>query len=274
MSRRVGPAMPVTTTSQFYGRFGRLRSRALGNEVTGVPEIVLVQGMGVADYLLPALATLGDFTRAHLLDLPGLSGSADPPEDLDLGGYADAVAEWLADRPGAKPVVLAGHSAGTQIAARAAVGHPQVVGLVLASPTTDPATRGLTGMAARWRRDGQHEPPGLTPSHLPEWRRAGPLRLLRLARLCLDDRIERSLRRLTVPHLVVYCRDDRISSAAWSRSLADIGDGRFVTVGGAHTFVWADPGAWRAPIRQLTDDVSRAGRNLTVPESVHRAGAG
>jgi pimeloyl-ACP methyl ester carboxylesterase len=97
-----------------------MRSRSVGEPRPGVPEVVLVQGMAVADYLMPAVAELGRWTRAHLVELPGFAGSGEPTRTLDVPGYAGAVVEWL-DAAKLGPVVLAGHSSGTQVAARAAV---------------------------------------------------------------------------------------------------------------------------------------------------------
>jgi pimeloyl-ACP methyl ester carboxylesterase len=151
---------------------GRMRSRFVGAPRDGVPEVVVVQGMAVADYLMPAVAELGRWTRAHLVELPGFAGSGQPTRELDVPGYAAAVVEWL-DAAGLGPVLLAGHSSGTQLAARAAACDGRVVGVVLASPTVAPIARPLPRMLLRWWLDGRHEPPGLTASHLPEWRRAG-----------------------------------------------------------------------------------------------------
>ncbi|BCJ34149.1 hypothetical protein Athai_16520 [Actinocatenispora thailandica] len=248
MNRRAAPVTGVT--SQFHGPYGRMRSRAVGRPRPGVPEVAIVQGLGVSAYLLPALATLGRWTRAHLVDLPGLAGSGEPPYPLGIAEYADSVRAWLADQTGEAGFVLGGHSAGTQIAAHAAVGAPGVVGVALASPTVDPAVRGLVGLALRWRRDGVREPGGLTASHLAEWRRAGPRRLLRLARCCLADDIEQPVRRLRVPVLVLYGDDDRISDAGWVRTLAAAAtDGELASMPGAHTFVWSHPAAWGEPVR-------------------------
>ncbi|MFD0854777.1 hypothetical protein ACFQ07_21235, partial [Actinomadura adrarensis] len=74
---------------------GRMRARTLGRHVPGTPDVVLVQGMAVSDYLMPALACLGEWTRAHLVDLPGLAGSGDPPHELSVREYGQAVASWL-----------------------------------------------------------------------------------------------------------------------------------------------------------------------------------
>ncbi|GAA5133244.1 alpha/beta fold hydrolase [Pseudonocardia adelaidensis] len=247
-----GPPLPDALERHRDTSAGRIRSRSVGETRPGVPEVALVQGMAVADYLMPAVAELGRWTRAHLVELPGFAGSGEPRCRLDVPGYAAAVVEWL-DAAGLGPVVLAGHSSGTQVAARAAVlAGERVVAVVLASPTVAPIARPFPRMVLRWRLDGRHEPPGLTGSHLREWRRAGVRGLLHLVRVHLRDRIEESVPALTVPVLVLRGADDRLSTAEWARDLAaSAPSGRYREVPGAHTFVWADPRAWSAPVRQL-----------------------
>ncbi|WP_207125581.1 alpha/beta fold hydrolase [Actinocatenispora comari] len=254
------PAAPITgVTSQFHGPFGRMRSRAVGRARPGVPEVAIVQGLGVSEYLLPAVATLATWTRAHLVELPGLAGSGEPPYPLELADYAESVRAWVDAQPGDAGFVLGGHSAGTQTAAHAAVGSSRVIGVALAAPTVDPAVRGLLQLAWRWRRDGAREPGGLTASHLGEWRRAGPRRLLRLTRLCLADDIGQPVRRLRVPVLVLYGADDRISDPGWVSNLADEAyDGELALMPGAHTFVWSDPEAWSEPLRAFAARCLRA----------------
>jgi hypothetical protein len=53
----------------------------------------MVQGMTVSDYLLPGLAALGAWTRVHLVDLPECGGSGEPPHELTVPEFADAVAD-------------------------------------------------------------------------------------------------------------------------------------------------------------------------------------
>jgi pimeloyl-ACP methyl ester carboxylesterase len=256
-----GPRLPDALERHRDTSAGRIRSRSVGEPRPGVPEVVLVQGMAVADYLMPALAELGRWTRAHLVELPGFAGSGEPTRKLDVPGYAAAVVEWL-DAAQLGPVVLAGHSSGTQVAARAAVlagarADTRIVAVVLASPTVAPIARPLPRMLLRWRLDGRHEPPGLTDSHLHEWRRAGVRGLLHLVRVHLRDRIEESVAALTVPVLVLRGADDRLSTAEWARGLAAAApSGRYQEVPGAHTFVWADPAAWSEPVRQLALDAT------------------
>ncbi|MBO3743481.1 alpha/beta fold hydrolase [Actinoplanes flavus] len=211
----------------------------------GVPEIVLVQGLAVADYLLPGLAALSSFTRAHLLELPA--------ERLPVADYGRAVADWLA-RKVRDPVILAGHSSGTQVAAEAASRDPYVAGLVLAAPMTDPAYRRTDRLFRRWLLAGRREAPGVLATQWPEWRRAGLRHIAHLVRVHRRHVIEESLRRVTVPILVLRGRRDPMSTARWARGLAT---GGYIELSGAHDFAWGDPNGWSAPMRGFTEAVTR-----------------
>src|SRR4051812_45100939 len=68
---------------------GRIRTRVLGEPHDGVPPVVVLQGMTVSDYLLPACSTLAQWTQVHLLDLPGYAGSGQPNRSLDVSGYGE-----------------------------------------------------------------------------------------------------------------------------------------------------------------------------------------
>jgi pimeloyl-ACP methyl ester carboxylesterase len=231
-------------------RYGRMRSRALGR-AGDAPPVVTVMGMAVSDYLLPAQAAL-TWTQAHLLDLPGLAGSDDAPHRLDVPGFADAVVEWL-EASGLPPVILAGHSSGTQVAARAAAARPDLVAAtVLASPTVDPKARSIPKALYYWRRDSRYPMPGLSESHRPEWRRAGAAQIVHLLRAHLRDHLEDVVPRLRGPLLVMLGEQDRLCTEQWARHLADLAsDGTLVTVPGPHTFLWRDPASWREPVHEL-----------------------
>jgi pimeloyl-ACP methyl ester carboxylesterase len=248
---RIPPETPDEYVVRFADtRYGRLRSRTVG-DLDDSPPVVTVMGMAVSDYLLPAQAAL-TWTRTHLLDLPGLSGSGDAPRRLEVAEYAEAVCDWL-DAAGLPPVVLAGHSSGTQVAAHAAAARPDLVAAtVLASPTVDPAARTVPKALLQWRRDARYPMPGLSESHRPEWRRAGFGQLVHLLRAHLRDHLEEVVPRLRGPVLVLLGRQDRLCTEQWARDLADLAeDGRLVTVPGPHTFLWRDPAAWSEPIREL-----------------------
>src|SRR3954465_13171772 len=94
---------------------GRIRTRVLGQQRDGVPPVVVLQGMTVSDYLLPACAALAQWTQVHLLDLPGCAGSGQATRRLDVRGYGETVVHWLQSSGLERPFVV-GHSSGTQVA--------------------------------------------------------------------------------------------------------------------------------------------------------------
>lgn len=251
------PGTPPVMPDQYFVRFvetpqGRVHSRTLGQPRSPAPPVVAVMGMAVSSYLLPALAILTRWTQAHLVDLPGLAGSGPPTRPLDVTGYAAAVATWL-DHARLPPVVLIGHSSGTQTAAHVAAMRPERVrALVLASPTVDPKARSWPRLAWCWARDTRYPLPGLSEQHHPEWRRAGARGILHLVSVHLRDHLEDVVPRVSCPVLVLRGDADRISTETWARQLAGLAaEGRFAAVPGPHTFVWYDPAAWDAPIRDL-----------------------
>lgn len=238
-------------------RYGRIRSRVLGTP-GHAPPVVTVMGMAVSDYLLPAQAAL-TWTQTHLVDLPGTAGSDDAPHRLSVPEFASAVCDWL-DAACLPPVVMAGHSSGTQVAAHVAAARPALVAAtVLASPTVDPKARSVPRALYHWRRDAAYPMPGLAESHRPEWRRAGPRQLVHLLRAHLRDRLEDTVPRIRGPLLVLRGAEDRLSTQRWARHLADLAeDGRLVTVPGPHTFLWRDPAVWSEPVRELVAAVRGA----------------
>src|SRR5919199_1292877 len=100
-SRRPGPAAsgggppppPDVELAHRRTSWGVVRSRTVGTPRAGVPEVVVLPGLAVADYLQPALCALGAWTRAHLVELPGFSGSGEPPHPLDVAEFTDAVVQ-------------------------------------------------------------------------------------------------------------------------------------------------------------------------------------
>jgi pimeloyl-ACP methyl ester carboxylesterase len=232
---------------------GRIRSRVLG-EATDLPQVVVVQGMTVSDYLLPACAALARWTRVHLLDLPGYGGSGEPTRRLDVPGYGATVVHWLQEAGPERPV-LVGHSSGTQVVAWAGVEWPGGVRAVgLASPTIDPSVRSLPRLLFQWRMDAREPSPGLEESHKPEWKRAGPRGVVHLLRVHLRDRLEEQVARLTMPVQALRARHDHLSTDAWVDHLVTVArSGERATMPGAHAFVWLYPEAWSAPVRQLAE---------------------
>lgn len=134
-------------------------------------------------------------------------------------------------------MVLLGHSASGQIVVEAAVRAPErAAGLVLVGPTMDPRAAGCAALAARWARTAGWERPGQLSTLLRDYRRTGPVSMARALDGARRHRVDRVLRRVRCPVLVVRGRRDRIAPADWTRALADLApDGRTVTLdGGAH----------------------------------------
>ncbi|MDR7300107.1 alpha/beta fold hydrolase [Haloactinomyces albus] len=230
---------------------GRIRSRTLGHRREHAPPVVSLMGMGVSDYLIPAVHAHTGWTQAHLVDLPGLAGSGPATHPLDVAGYARSIGSWLdaADLP---PVVLIGNSSSTQVAAHVAAMRPhQVCVLVLASPTVDPKARSWPRILFFWNKDSQYPLPGLQQQHTPEWARAGVRQFVHLISAHLGDRLEEVIGEVRCPVLVLRGEHDKLSTESWARRLAGLAaDGRFAAMPGPHSFVWTAPAAWCEPIRQ------------------------
>ena len=236
---------------------GRIRTRVLGERRDSLAPVVVVQGMTVSDYLLPACAALAEWTQVHLLDLPGYAGSGQPTRRLDVRGYGETVVHWL-EASGLEGPVVVGHSSGTQVAAWAGVLRPEGVRAVgLASPTIDPSVRSLPRLLLHWRLDARAPSPGLEESHAPEWKRAGPRGIAHLVRAHLRDRLEEQVARLAMPVLALRAHEDRLSTNDWMDELVDVAQtGEWTTMPGAHAFVWLYPDAWSAPLRRLAEETS------------------
>jgi len=236
---------------------GRIRTRVLGQRRDRVPPIVVIQGMTVSDYLLPACAVLGEWTEVHLLDLPGYAGSGQPTRWLNVRDYGEAVAHWL-EASRIPRCVVVGHSSGTQVAAWVGVlAEERVAAVALASPTVDPRLRSLPKLLFYWRLDARSPSPGLEVNHVPEWKRAGPRGIAHLIRVHLDDRIEEQVVHLAMPVLALRGNEDRLTTDEWVNDLVSIAkEGEWVKVPGAHAFVWLWPDAWSAPLRRLAERVA------------------
>lgn len=234
-----------------HGQRPPFPERTIGRPVRGVPEVVLVQGMAVADHLLPGLAALGRWTRAHLVELLGFGGSGEPPHERDVPDFGHCITNWLSARR-LGPVLLGGRSSGTQVAAHIATEGPDIAGVVLGRPTVDPVTRGWLRLLVRWRLDSRREPDGLCDSHRPGWKRAGPRRHVHTVHVHVQDPLEETVARIDKPLLDMHGDQDVICTSRWARHLADlVPGGRCIEVPGAHTFPWLDPESWSDPIHTL-----------------------
>ncbi|MEV5440048.1 alpha/beta fold hydrolase [Streptomyces sp. NPDC052682] len=225
-------------------RAGSVSVRSLGTPRLGEREdpVILVPGLGAPGYLLRTLERCARSGPARLLDVPGFGDPSGPVCPERLEPLADTVARWLAAVPG-KPVVLAGHSTGAQVALHAAVRVPERVrALVLLAPTFPPRLRRMRPLLAAFARTAVRESPGVVPAVLPSYLRAGPRRLLTCVRSAQADAPEEVVAAVGCPVTVAFGAGDALCPADWADDLAGrAGAGHAVRVPGAHAFPYPQP---------------------------------
>ena len=217
-----------------------MRSLVAGTPRDGVPELVVVPGLGALGYLVPTVRACAAWTRVHLLDLPGFGSRRTAHLPADVASVAATVSAWLS-AAGLAPVTLLGHSTGAQAALRAGVQSPELLArLVLAGATFAPRDRALGPLVRDVGRTLLHERPGELPAVLPYYLR-GAGRLPALLRSSLADRPEDRVGDVRPPVLVLHGRHDRLCPPAWAGALAQgARKGRAVVLPGAHNTVWTD----------------------------------
>ncbi|MPY81086.1 MAG: alpha/beta fold hydrolase [Actinophytocola sp.] len=222
------------------------------------PDVVIVPGLAVSDYLREAQDRIAASTRVHLLDLPGVGAAADVDRPPTLRDDAAAVTGWLRARM-AGAVILVGHSYGTQVAVRAAAADGRLVrGLVLASPTVDPAYRSAARLLPRWLRDLSRQPEGPLRLNRPQQRRAGRRRLFAMVASMLADDPEHWLVQVDAPVSVLLGNRDVFVTGRWVRRLADRPDAALTRVpGGTHTFPFDHPEALVSAVRAIAERTER-----------------
>jgi pimeloyl-ACP methyl ester carboxylesterase len=232
----------------------RLHSYVVGRPDRG--ELVMVPGLCVSSYLRPAADALADIGyRVHLVDPPGWPHSAAlAAAPGSVGELAGWLVRWLA-QTGLRDVTLVGQSFGAQLAAHVAASCPERIRLlVLQGPTFDPAYRTLPRAVARLLRDFPRERPSLLFVETPEWLRVGLRQVLAMARLGLSDRLEDTMRAVSVATVVAVGEHETLATRAWSRSLVGGDpDGRhhIVMPGLPHSSPHADPAGFARLVRDL-----------------------
>jgi pimeloyl-ACP methyl ester carboxylesterase len=204
---------------------------------TGPQVFVLMHGLGMGR------SVFGDLT-GHLLpddgararrtviavDLPGYGEAPEPVRTLTMERTADLVAAFLAQRNLA-PVILIGHSMGTQVAVEVAARHPSLVRrIVLVAPTVDPRARTVAKQLFRLARELLIESPRVIRIGAREYVRAGPNLRTKLHAM-LVHRPENTYPRVIAPALILRGEDDRVAPRQWCEFVArTLPDARLVEV--------------------------------------------
>ena len=188
-------------------------------------SVWIVPGLAVHRYAIPAADALrGNGHDVRLVEPPGWPGR---PAELDR--YGEALAAEIADTVGGVDL-LVGLSVGGQAAAVAAATTPGIPRLLLVSPTIDPDHRTRRALLAGWLRGEDHPDSPGTRTHLPDWRRAGPVRIYRTFASVLTVQLEQILPTVDAAVTIAHADHDQLSSHAYAVELARLGRARFLVL--------------------------------------------
>ncbi|MCM3778540.1 alpha/beta fold hydrolase [Microbacterium hydrocarbonoxydans] len=185
----------------------------------GGPTFLLLHGIGMGrSVYLDVVQRLRG--RVVALDLPGFGEAPEPSRTLTMERHADLVAAYLR-HVGEEPVVVIGHSMGSQIAAELAARHPSLVkGVVLAGPTVNKAARNIAAQARYLLSDLVGERPLVIWRGAREYLRGGP-HLIRKIRATVVHEPEDAYARIDRPVLVLRGEDDPLAPMSWCREIID-----------------------------------------------------
>lgn len=198
--------------------------------------LVLVHGIGMGRKVFADLSLRAeDDALVVAIDLPGYGDAPEPHRTPTIERMADLVAAYLR-RLGRGPVILLGHSMGTQVVTEVAVRHPDAVShLVLVAPTVDRRRRRALTQLVRLGQDLWGESTKVLLLGAREYLRAGP-HLRRKMRAMLVHRPEDSYPQLAVPTLVIRGELDVVVPQDWFDEVvaAIPGASAFVVAGHHH----------------------------------------
>lgn len=222
--------------------------------------MVLVHGIAVSSrYMVPLAQALGRDFDVYAPDLPGIGKSSKPRDALDLRALAGALDGFL-EAAGLDRAIFVGNSFGCQVLSEFALRRPERVrALVLQGPTIDPHARTWSRQVLRWLANGLREPNAmrLTLILLRDYLDCGLRRTLQLFRCSLADPIERKLRHIEVPAVVVRGSRDPIVSQRWAEEAAELlPQGQLVVLAGAaHTINFGAPLELARVVRSVVRDL-------------------
>lgn len=185
-------------------------------DAASAATVVLVHGIGMGRKVFADLTRrLEDDMLVVAVDLPGYGEAPEPPRTPTMERLGDLIGAYLRHL-GRGPVILIGHSMGTQVVTETAVRHPGTVGrLVLVAPTVDRRHRTAPRQLVRLGRDLLGESMRVLLIGAREYLRAGP-HLRRKTRAMLVHRPEDSYPKVPVPVLVIRGELDVVVPQDWT----------------------------------------------------------
>jgi pimeloyl-ACP methyl ester carboxylesterase len=227
------------------------------------PLVVVIPGLGLPPYIFPtaeALSRRG--VLCAVLDLPGFAAAGRHGSRPDIHDIGRVAAEWVESLAATGPVVVLGHSTGSQAALSAALWlqntQPQL-GLVMAGPTFTPRQRRLGPLAAAtltaYRRDSPAELM-VVPTAVRELR--GVWSVLRTG---MRDRPDARLQELRVPLVLTAGEADSYAPEDWMHRLAAASGSSTTTVRtlpGSHNNPYTHPEELADVVLEAVTHVSTA----------------
>ncbi|WP_136055576.1 alpha/beta hydrolase [Microbacterium sp. K24] len=212
----LAPAGTLVTLLEFEHAGATLIAETFGE---GDHTFLLLHGIGMGrSVYLDVVQRLKG--RVIALDLPGFGEAPEPTRNLTMERHADLVAAYLRHVESG-PVVVIGHSMGSQIAAELAARHPSLVeGAILAGPTVDKAARNVASQARYLLIDLLGERPLVIWRGAREYLRGGP-HLIRKIRATIVHEPEDAFVRIHCPVLVLRGEDDPLATPAWCQAIID-----------------------------------------------------
>lgn len=187
----------------------------------GSRTFVLVHGIGMGRIVFAEVAeVLSAHGRTLAVDLPGFGDSPEPGSAATIEQTAEFVAQFIRDEA-TGPVVLVGHSMGTQIVAEVAARHPELVEtLVLIAPTVNRHERTAARQAMRMLQDLAGEGAKVLALGMLEYVKTSPRWFLNKLRFMLNHRIEAVCPQVEAPTLVLRGETDRVCPRLWVSEVA------------------------------------------------------
>jgi pimeloyl-ACP methyl ester carboxylesterase len=210
------------------------------------PLVVILPGLGLPFYTLPTARSLSARgLDCEVLDLPGFGSARPRPTRPNIHAIGLSAAGWVRARAADRPVVVVGHSTGSQAALTAALalaGERRRYSLVMAGPTFPPGQRRFLPLAAvtpfAYRDDRPRE---LDPAEV----RRGRTSIVEMLHCGMRDAPERRIAGLRAPLTVTSGFHDAFAPASWIDTLATSAVSaertRTSLLGGSHNNLFTHP---------------------------------
>jgi pimeloyl-ACP methyl ester carboxylesterase len=212
----------------------RVYSLAGPHSKSGNPVFVLLHGIGMSHrYYRRLQRILAGHGEVHSFDLPGFGAAAKPDRQMSVAEYAAVIAGALVEL-GTGPVVVVGHSMGTQFATELALIRPDLVShVVLIGPVVDSARRSVLLQALALGANSLTESPAGNAIVFTDYVRSGIRWYLTELPVMMSYDLEARLSRLAQPVLVVRGSRDTVAPRPWCQKVAAIAaHGHFLEIPG------------------------------------------